>query len=670
MYLSAVKADHKIMTIRSILIANRGEIARRVIRTCRRLGIRSIAVYSDPDKDAPFVQDADTAVALGGAQAADSYLNMDKILEAARRCNADAIHPGYGFLSENAEFARRCAQAGFVFVGPNPEAIEAMGSKSRAKRLMQQHQVPVVPGYQGDNQDDAFLMERAREVGFPLLLKAVAGGGGKGMKIVQNETQLESAIQAARREAKNAFGDDTLLIERYFASARHIEFQIFGDKLGNVVHLFERECSLQRRYQKVMEESPSPVLSPELRRTMGEAAINAAKALHYDNAGTVEFILNDKGEFFFLEVNTRLQVEHPVTEEITGLDLVEWQILAAEGQPLPLQQQQIKTCGYAVELRLYAENPNNQFLPETGTILFWDYPSLEGIRYETGIQSGSKVDIYYDPMLAKIIAHAPNRRLAFRRMEYALQQLSCLGIITNREFLLGLMQHPDCIDGKYDTHFIGERFNLEALAQIPTEVQHWSAIAAALYRYQQRKENNNILPELAAGWRNNPYSFQKETFTRQDKNLEVQYLPNSQGIFSVRITETPYTVKIIDTSENRIRLEIDGRQHAFALAQNEHACFVQHRQYAQLALGVKPRLPLPLQHKVKGGYESNMPGEIRHIAAQVGQTVKEGDVLLVLLSMKMENAIVAHADGVVEEIYVQMGETVEAGKLLLKIVDC
>ena len=432
----------------SLLIANRGEIASRIIRTCKKMGIRSIAIFSDSDKNALYTNEADLAIHIGESNPSDSYLDMDKIIKVAKQAQADAIHPGYGFLSENVAFAKKCEEEGIIFIGPHHKAIEAMGSKSKAKALMQKYGVPVVPGYQGSDQNLDSLKNEAIKVGFPLLLKATAGGGGKGMRIVHHKMDLETAIQAAKREALNAFGDDELIIEKYISSGRHLEFQIFGDKHGNAIHILERECSIQRRYQKVIEESPSPIMDEELRKKMGDAAVNAAKALNYDNAGTVEFIYDDVSkDFYFLEVNTRLQVEHPVTEELTGLDLVQLQIESAQGVPLSIQQEDIQGNGYAIECRLYAEDATNDFLPVTGTIEKFIVPEVEGLRVETAIQSGSEISIFYDPMIAKLIVWDQSRQAAHRKMQYVLRNMVCIGMTTNQNFLLQLLEHPDFLKG-------------------------------------------------------------------------------------------------------------------------------------------------------------------------------------------------------------------------------
>lgn len=654
-------------TIQSILIANRGEIAIRIIRTCRRLGIRSIAVYSDADKQMPFVSIADEAVALGGLQSSESYLDIDKIIAAAKQTGANAIHPGYGFLSENSDFARRCADENIIFIGPNPEAIDAMGLKSSAKTIMEEHGVPVIPGYQGINQTPQHLVNKAKEVGYPVLVKAVAGGGGKGMRIAMNDREIKSAIGTAKREAQSSFGNGQLLIERYFPNARHIEFQIFGDKQGNVFHILERECSIQRRYQKIIEESPSSALTPELRAAMADAAIKAAKAINYDNAGTVEFILNEKGEFFFLEVNTRLQVEHPVTEMVTWLDLVELQILVAEGKPLPLQQKFIEPNGYAIECRLYAEDPLKDFFPATGTVLHWEPKQLMGLRYDSGIKSGTEVGIYYDPMLAKVIAHGSDREEAIRRMVYALKQLKCLGLTTNQGFLINLLQHPDVLAGNYNTKFLDNHFDFEALAQQQKEGLELACITALIYRWQEREQERKLVTNLKAGWRSNFYQMQQEKYLIGEEEWSVAYHYLGKQKFELTLHEKDFAVELIKQTDQLIQININGQTHKFTLAQKEEYYYLHHINYGQLVVAVAPRFPEVEKERIKGGYEAPMPGEILNVLVKVGQKVKEGDSLVTLLSMKMENTIAAHEDGVIEAVFVEAGEKIEAGVLLLKM---
>ncbi|HEY0262567.1 MAG TPA: biotin carboxylase N-terminal domain-containing protein, partial [Chitinophagales bacterium] len=481
------------VNINSILIVNRGEIACRVIKTCKKLGIKCIAVFSDADKNSLFVKQADEAYALHGNSPLETYLNQDKILEIARISGADAVHPGYGFLSENAAFAKRCTENNIVWIGPNPKAISAMGSKSEAKKLMIEAGVPTVPGYNGDDQSDEILISEAEKIGYPVLLKASAGGGGKGMRIVYATSEMHKAIESAKSEAQSSFGDTRMIVEKYIENARHIEFQIFGDKHGNAYHLLERECSIQRRYQKVVEESPSPVLSESTRKKMGETAVQIVKTLNYDNAGTVEFVYDEKSDsYYFLEVNTRLQVEHPVTEMITGLDLVELQIQAAEGREIKLNQEAIKANGYAVEVRLYAENPENNFMPETGKILDWQMPNVDGLRIDTGIEAGSVISTFYDPMIAKIIAHGNDRATAHRKLKYALQNIRCLGLKTNQNFLLQLFNNDDVANGNYSTKFLETKFDLKA-----TKIEHSekikSALAVTLFEWSQRNNLNDTL---------------------------------------------------------------------------------------------------------------------------------------------------------------------------------
>ena len=653
--------------IRSILIANRGEIASRVIRTCKKMGIRSIAVFSDADRFAPFVQEADTAVHIGASDPGASYLNMEKIIATASRTAADAIHPGYGFLSENANFARRCAEAGLIFIGPNPEAIEAMGSKSKAKTLMEANGVPIVPGYQGADQSVETLKEAASTIGFPVLLKATAGGGGKGMRIVEKAEDIEKAIEAAKRESMNAFGNDELIVEKYIASGRHIEFQIFGDQQGHAIHMLERECSIQRRYQKVIEESPSPVLDETLRTKMGDAAVRAAKALNYDNAGTVEFIFDDQTkEFYFLEVNTRLQVEHPVTEEVTGLDLVQLQIESAQGTALPYLQEEIKGSGYAIEVRLYAEDAANNFLPVTGKIERFEVPSVEGLRVETAIQSGSEISIFYDPMIAKLIVWDINRAAAHRKMQYVLRHLVCLGIKTNQNFLLHLLEQQSFLEGDYNTQYLDQKLDLSTLGQCQEQDLVLGAIAVTLYDWQKREASRTLLRSLPSGWRNNFNDYQKESFNIQERFIEAKYR-YLKGLFHFQVSDSTYVVHLIEANTNLVRFEVEGLQYSFHIAQNGANYYVHSEQFGSLHYLQQARFPVKEAEKIKGGFEAPMPSQIVKILVEEGQKVTSGEGLIVLSSMKMENTIEATEDGVVREIYTQEGENVEAGFLLLKI---
>ncbi len=651
--------------IQSILIANRGEIASRIIRTCKKMGIRSVAVFSDADQQAPYVSEADIAVHIGESAPAASYLDMDKIIKVAKDNKADAIHPGFGFLAENAEFARKVIKADVVWIGPHPKAIDAMGSKSEAKLLMKKHDVPVIPGYEGKDQSEGTLLEEAQKIGFPLLLKAVAGGGGKGMKIVHETAELKDAIASAKREAASAFGNDELIIEKYFSSSRHIEFQILGDKHKHAIHILERECSIQRRYQKIVEESPSPVLTNEMRNEMGIAAVNAAKALDYDNAGTVEFILTDENKFYFLEVNTRLQVEHPVTEEITGLDLVELQIQMAEGQKLSLKQEDIKANGYAIECRLYAEDPQNDFLPATGKILDWYTVDMPGVRYETGIKSGNEISIYYDPMIAKIIAHGKDRFEAIRKMRHVLSGLRCLGLTTNQQFLKDLMQHDLFIKGEYDTHFIKKHPDLITSNNHQNGILH-ACIATWLSRWVKREAKRNILKALASGWRSNFYKNQVEIYSCQDEDIELGYRFMGNH-FQLQIGEKEHVVKLIESLGNEIAYELDGVRYLAFVCNEGNQFFIHNAECGSKSIKLKDRFPEQEVEAVKGGYNAPMPAKVVKILVSPGQKVKSGEGLLIISSMKMENTIEADEDGQVEEVFVNEGDNIEAGMLMLKI---
>jgi len=487
---------------KKILIANRGEIAIRIMRACKELGIKTVAVYSDADKNALHVRHADEAIHIGDSSPKESYLNMDKIIDAAKKTKADAIHPGYGFLSENASFAGKVASAKLTFIGPSADSIRAMGDKAESKIRMKQAGVPVVPGFEGLESENDFN-KAAKEVGYPVLVKAAAGGGGKGMRVVNNESELSESIESAQREALNAFGDERLLIEKYIPNAHHIEFQVFGDQHGNLVHLFERECSVQRRHQKIIEETPFPLLTPHLREEMGEAAVKAAQAVGYFNAGTVEFIVDpDTLQFYFLEMNTRLQVEHPVTELVVGLDLVQWQIRVAAGERFPYSQEQLTQRGHAIECRIYAEDPAHGFLPSTGVLLQFIEPRGPGIRVDSGFRAGDEVTHFYDPLLAKLIVHAENREIAIQRMRAALKEFIVHGVITNIDFLQAVLSHSDFRNGEVTTRWVETNFNWA----LPSEPSFESLIAAALADLtivnRQPKIENRSGPDPYSPWKN------------------------------------------------------------------------------------------------------------------------------------------------------------------------
>ena len=675
-------------SIQSILIANRGEIASRVIRTCKKLGIRSIAVFSEPDAAAPFVGEADVAVALGGKTSDESYLDVEKIILAAKATGAEAIHPGYGFLSENAPFARRCQEEEIVFVGPHPEAIEAMGSKAKAKELLADHEVPLIPGYNGGDQSLEKVSEVALEIGFPILLKASAGGGGKGMRIVLAEDQLEEAYASAKREARNAFGDDHLIVEKYFEEVRHVEFQIFGDQHGNVIHLLERECSIQRRYQKVLEESPSPALDEALRAKMGQAAVNVAKALNYDNAGTVEFILAPDNTFYFLEVNTRLQVEHPVTEMVTGLDLVEMQIESAEGRPLRCSQEEIKGNGYALEVRLYAEDPANDFLPVTGQLLSWNFPEMDGLRVESAVRAGSEISVYYDPMIAKLVVHGADRGQTFRKMATLLRNLDCLGVTTNREFLYDLVCDPQVQKGEYHTHFL-DGFDLQK-RELSEDDLRLALSTAALAGWQEREKGRTMLASIPSGWRNSDFQPQQETLRIGETEYTFQYRKQDDG-FEVQIGEWKDQVRfsggdsaLLDISYS---LRMGGGNSViyaasiFRSLSEDSGAWVQNKVLharkgntnyllingRSVEVETLPRFPEKENKVEKGGLVTPMPCQVLKIIVEKGQNVEKGDAVAVLVSMKMENTLYSDIGGTVEEIYVQEGQNLEAGVLLMKL---
>ncbi|HKE02922.1 MAG TPA: acetyl-CoA carboxylase biotin carboxylase subunit [Blastocatellia bacterium] len=655
----------EIRTFRKILIANRGEIALRVMRSCRAMGIETVAVYSEADAHAPHVRFAGEAVHLGAAPAKESYLRIEKIIDAAERTGADAIHPGYGFLSENAEFAERCAAAGVVFIGPPPTAIQAMGLKSSARRLAAGAGAPVVPGYDGEDQSVETLRAQMIEIGFPVLIKASAGGGGKGMRVVRTKNAVDEAVGSARREAEKAFGDGSLLLEKYVEGARHVEVQILGDAHGNLVHLFERDCSLQRRHQKIVEESPSPAVNGELRRKMGDAAVNIGRAIGYTNAGTVEFILAPSGEFYFIEVNTRLQVEHPVTEMITGLDLVRLQIEIAEGRPLTCAQADLKTEGHAIEARLYAEDPANDFLPSTGRILDLQLPMTEGVRIDAGVERGMEVGIHYDPMLAKLIAHGENRDAAIRKLVYALRQSSIQGLRTNLDFLVRLLDHQGFRQGRAHTGFIAENL-VELLADDDPRLNRDSLVAAAIYLQNQWLTSDGLLAELPPNYRNNPYRDPSIKFRIGADEIEVSWRQMGAGAYRARVFDTTVTAQVLSCGPDRVRIEIDGVQRSFKITAADDELYV-HSSLGARVIKRPPRHPMRQSSSEQGSANSPMPGKVLKILVGVGQKVSAGDPLIILEAMKMEHTMRAVVDGVVESILVGDGEVVGPGQLLVQI---
>jgi 3-methylcrotonyl-CoA carboxylase alpha subunit len=655
----------------TILIANRGEIACRVIRTARRLGIRTVAVYSDADAGALHVAMADEARRLGPAPARESYLRIEAIIEAARASGAEAIHPGYGFLSENAEFAEACAAAGLTFIGPPPSAIRAMGSKSAAKALMEKAGVPLVPGYHGEDQSAATLRREADRIGYPLLIKASAGGGGKGMKVVENAAGLEEALALAKGEARSAFGDDHVLLERYLTRPRHIEIQVFADSQGNTVHLFERDCSIQRRHQKVVEEAPAPGMDPARREAMGRAACDAARAIGYVGAGTVEFIA-EGDSFAFMEMNTRLQVEHPVTEAITGQDLVEWQLRVAAGQNLPLRQDELRIGGHAIEVRLYAEDPSRDFAPSTGRVEHLRFPAgMEGIRIDTGVREGDAVTIHYDPMIAKIIAQGPDRGAALRRLACALAATEISGPATNLPLLRAILAQPDFRAGALDTGFIGR--HAEGLLAPPAPAPGAAlaaAIAALLAEEAARPAADPADPHspwgTALAWRLNGDGYQD--FTLQDgeatHRLRAHLRPDG---LRLDLPDGPSEVSALPLPDGHFALGIDGRSLPARVLRRDDRLTVLLNGSAHALRLVDPLAPAGTEGPASGRILAPMPGKVLEVLAAPGQPVTRGAVLLVIEAMKVQMRITAPADGVVGAVRCSPGDLVEDGAELVSM---
>jgi 3-methylcrotonyl-CoA carboxylase alpha subunit len=656
----------------AVLIANRGEIACRISRTLRRLGIRAIAVYSDADRDALHVAQVDHALRIGPAPARESYLRVDAILEAAHRAGAQAIHPGYGFLAENAAFARACREAGLIFVGPSPEAIEAMGAKDRAKAAAAAADVPLVPGHHGGAQDASSLLAAARELGFPVLLKAVAGGGGKGMRVVARPEDFAAALEGAGREAQAAFGDDRMLLERYLEAPRHIEVQVFGDHHGQVVHLFERDCSVQRRHQKVIEEAPAPGLSQQQREALGAAAVRLARAIDYASAGTIEFLMDGTGAFYFMEMNTRLQVEHPVTEMVTGLDLVEWQLRVAAGERLPLSQEEIALSGHAIEARLYAEDPERGFLPSTGALAHLRLPwPGEALRVETGVREGDRVSPFYDPMLAKIVVGGPDRAAALRRLRQALADTEVVGPATNLDFLVRVANHDAFAAGGLATVFVDDH-----AAELVTEDSpddEALAVAALWLLCRQRREAAAAAAASADphspwhrvdGWRLNDVAHQTLRLRMGGRVVEIDARVEGAG-WRLHIDGRELAGGAELADDRRLEVELDGarwRSGVAAFGDQLHLFTPRGRFQVQR---VDPLAIAAAEEEGGDVLTAPMPGRIVRQLIAAGDRVGRGAPLLVLEAMKMEHTIVAPGDGRIAALRYAEGDQVEEGAVLL-----
>ncbi|ARN76222.1 acetyl/propionyl/methylcrotonyl-CoA carboxylase subunit alpha [Oceanicoccus sagamiensis] len=659
-----------------ILIANRGEIACRVIRTARKLGIRTVAVYSDADKDALHVSMADEAIHIGAAPSRDSYLVYERVIEAAKKTGAEAIHPGYGFLSENAAFCKACKDNDIVFIGPPVGAIEAMGSKSAAKTIMEKAAVPLVPGYHGDDQSRDILKQAADEMGYPVLLKAVAGGGGKGMRQVWSEADFDEALEAAKRESLNAFGNEDMLVEKYLTQPRHVEIQVFCDQQGNAVYLFERDCSVQRRHQKVIEEAPAPGMTETLRSAMGEAAIRSAQAINYEGAGTVEFLLDSDGSFYFMEMNTRLQVEHPVTEMITGQDLVEWQLRVAAGEPLPASQQQLSISGHAFEARIYAEDPDNDFLPVTGTLSFLQPPaSSDHVRVDTGVLQGDEVSVYYDPMIAKLIVWDETREKALQRLTQALKDYRIGGMTTNIDFLYNLASSKPFAEAELDTGFI-EKHHPLIFRSRSADIEQAVALASLylMLQQQQQAERNRANSTDAnspwfdaSGWRLNEAPQHQFELQIQQQVIAVTAEQIGKGVNRrYRISANGNTTTVQGSLHNhQLKATLDGHQLSATVAEHQAGYSLYTQDSAVTFNLLQPDLGDTEDCAGAGGLAAPMNGTMVALLVEAGATVKKDDALLVMEAMKMEHTIRAPADGKVVEFYYQAGSLVDGGSELV-----
>ncbi|NUF30402.1 acetyl/propionyl/methylcrotonyl-CoA carboxylase subunit alpha [Acinetobacter oleivorans] len=644
------------MKFSKVLVANRGEIAVRVMQTAKAMGYQTVAVYSDADRNARHVQEADEAVYIGASKVSESYLSIAKIINACKKTGADAVHPGYGFLSENTVFAQACIDNQITFIGPTASAIELMGSKRLSKIAMIGAGVPCVPGYEGDHQDLEYLAIQAEQIGLPIMVKASAGGGGRGMRLVQQASELVEALQTARSEAENAFGSGELILEKAVIAPRHVEIQVFGDTHGNYVYLFERDCSIQRRHQKVVEEAPCPVMTPELRQQMGEAAVAAAKACAYVGAGTVEFLLDASGAFYFLEMNTRLQVEHPVTELITGLDLVEWQLRVANGEQLPLKQQELTLHGHAIEVRLYAEDPRQDFLPQTGQVLRWQPATLPNVRIDHGMLATDEVSPFYDPMVAKVIAYGKTREDAIRLLARAVDDCVLLGVNSNKQFLVNLLRHPVVVAGDTNTAFIQQHFQDDGSLHKQVLSLETLAIAAALFSQSK----------VTAVWQTGLGVPLPLKIKYDDQQIQLQLL-SVNNTFTAQLCDQTVCIEVLERTPERLVYLIDGVRRRAQYVLDGDQLYLD-RENGNLAIrNVTYAAPEIADVAGDGKIRAPMDGAVVNILVNKGDQVVKGQTLLVLEAMKIQQQIKSDVDGVVEDVLGQQGQQVKKRQMLFSI---
>ncbi|MDR3502022.1 MAG: acetyl/propionyl/methylcrotonyl-CoA carboxylase subunit alpha [Legionella sp.] len=647
-----------------ILIANRGEIACRIIKTARSMGIHTVAIYSSVDKDSLHVRSADSAYYIGEATAKESYLNSAAIIRVAKESGAQAIHPGYGFLSENPEFAQACEAAGIVFIGPSVAAMEAMASKQLAKQLLEKSKVPLTPGYHGSEQSEEHLLNEAKKISFPVLIKAANGGGGKGMRTVHSEEEFSTALAGAKRESMASFADDTMIIEKLVLHPRHVELQIMADNHGNVVHIFERDCSIQRRHQKIIEEAPAPNLSPALRKRLADAACEVARSIQYRGAGTVEFLVDSQEQFYFMEMNTRLQVEHPVTEMITGLDLVSWQLKIAAGEPLPLAQEDIKSQGHSIECRIYAEDPYNEFIPSIGQIHFLKEPSGEGIRIDTGVECLSQITMYYDPMIAKLITWGANREEALQRLEQALNHYYIGGLKTNIPFLKAICQHPKFSHAELSTDFLSK----ESI-QLTAPDKEIARLMAVSFDYLNTiNEIGDPLLRDAFSWQSHGLGNWIYRYQDTETRIDAMITPINASQFKVKINEQEHSLRV-SLNEMHLTIELDQKKYT-ALVENTKDTLTLYTTQGQITLERFNWNTLGAQSAThKGQLTAPMPATVVAILKNIGEQVKAGDRLIVLEAMKMEHTIHAPSDGILADIFYAVGAQVNEGEELLSLSD-